>query len=157
MKGESVLRLEGVVTEQAHLSILGSLPHVGSTESLDMEFRLNRDLRFPPGKSMEDADEVQVALGCSLNGESEAAARAQGCPLWAHVQVVGHFIVENVPIHEREQMLLVNAVAIIFPYLRATLASLTSMCGLPAVTLPVFNVAAAFEDQVEEIRSLEEQ
>lgn len=146
MKGASVLRLEGIVTEKAHLSILDSISQMSSGETLQIEFQLSRDMRLPSGQTIADAREVQVVLGCMLNGANEAEARANGYPLWARVEVVGTFNVEEVPVPEREQMLSVNAVAIIFPYLRASLSALSSMCGIPAVTLPVFNVAAVFSD-----------
>lgn len=149
MTGESVLRLNGVVTDEAHLLILDPGTALNPTSPSEAEFQLSRTVLLPPGKSIADAEEAQIVLGCKLNGDTEEEAREKKHPFWVHVQVVGHFDISQVRVEERRQMLLINAVAIVFPYLRATLSALTSVCGLPPVTLPTFNVPALFQDHPE--------
>lgn len=147
MNGESVLRLKGIVTDEAHVIIIDPAALLVPLQSYEAEFQLSRSVRLAQGKDINDAEEAQVILGCKLNGDTEGEARENGRPFWVHVQVVGHFDISQVDVKEREQMLLINAVAIVFPYLRAAMSALTSVCGLPPVTLPVFNVPAVFRDQ----------
>lgn len=58
--------------------------------------------------------------------------------------------VELMAIFETESdidMLVDNATAIMYPYLRNVITGITSICNIPPIVLPVININKMFEDQ----------
>lgn len=69
-------------------------------------------------------------------------------PFNIEVMIEGIFLLENV--EDALKAMKINAVAILFPYLRATLSLLTTMMNINPVTLPTINLVAMFEKDEEE-------
>ena len=81
-------------------------------------------------------DEYEIELNIELNQED--------LPFDATVCVTGSFRYMGAPDMSKRMQL--NAVAILYPYLRATLSLLTTLAEMPPLRLPTVNVAQMFAD-----------
>lgn len=89
-----------------------------------------------------DADRAQVELRAVLGGN-------KGDPYRLDVIVGGVFNTKNFEDDPRKLDFMKNGtLAILFPYLRSTLASLTSIAGVNISFLPVVNTRKFFGDQI---------
>lgn len=63
------------------------------------------------------------------------------------VDITGHFVLADDSGDEefREQIINQNTVAILFPFLRTIVASLTTTANVSALMLPIINLSAAFD------------
>lgn len=88
------------------------------------------------------SDHYDVTLGILIRGSEEKPIPFEIC-----VELTGHFQAEFTDESEkvRQQLTNQNTVAILFPFLRATVASLTLAANIPPVLLPVINLAGAFD------------
>lgn len=68
-------------------------------------------------------------------------------PFHTKISIEGIFELEDWENQEKLTYVLNNASAILFPYLRTTLSSVTQISGLPTYTLPVINIAKYFENR----------
>lgn len=68
-------------------------------------------------------------------------------PFSAKVVIKGFFHIENEP--DAMQRIELNGTSILFPYLRSTLTTLTSLSNIPSLILPTFNIAQMFKDSGE--------
>lgn len=106
----------------------------GSPEArLDLD--INYDVDFMV--SVDNENTGIVLLECGVNSNKEF----QKVPFAIEVSIVGFFSVEKGKIQEY----FVNAVSVLFPYLRAHISTLTSISGIPPVTLPSINVIKLLE------------
>ena len=80
-------------------------------------------------------DQYDIQLNLLINEET--------LPFSAKVSVIGHF--QNKGIQDIENALQVNATAILYPYVRATMSMLTNLAQVPSVNLPTINLAKMFE------------
>ncbi|WP_320051958.1 protein-export chaperone SecB [uncultured Acetobacteroides sp.] len=72
------------------------------------------------------------------------------------ISTVGLFTTSFVEGDEKfESYLYTNAPAILFPYIRAAIASITAQCGIPPVRLPLMNLTE-FGQKLKESRTIEE-
>ncbi len=67
-------------------------------------------------------------------------------PFYVEVILVGHFTV-NGNTDNIDQMMKVNAAAILYPYVRSTLSTMTNLAGIPPITLPTLNIAQMFQNE----------
>jgi preprotein translocase subunit SecB len=75
----------------------------------------------------------------------------------ANVQALGHFSFdpEGDP-DSLDKLLTLNTVAIVFPYVRAYIGSLTALSGLPTVLAPTYNLISLAEPLRQAIEEVEE-
>lgn len=105
-----------------------------------------RDFQVTPMFKREIAtlpdDCYDVTLGIIIRGTDENPIPFELC-----VELTGHFKATFVNESEqtKKQLTTQNTVAILFPFLRSTVASLTLAANIPPVLLPVINLAGAFE------------
>ena len=78
-------------------------------------------------------------------------------PFIARVSIEGHFSMENVP--NPQESMKINATAILFPYLRASLTQLTALANLPPLVIPTYNIVDMFtaKDLEDQAKVLEDQ
>lgn len=62
------------------------------------------------------------------------------------IDSIGYFNFENVDRDSLSNFLYVNAPAILFPYLRAYISSLTTLSGIRPITLPTLNLTSLRDD-----------
>lgn len=103
----------------------------------DLDFNINVDLD-------RDHNIAVVTLGCIINNNFESANK----PLYLEVVLQGIFTFES-DIEEKflENLLTTNAVAIIFPYMRAIVGNISVNSGIPPIILPIMNVVELLKQQ----------
>ncbi|MBQ8537185.1 MAG: protein-export chaperone SecB [Clostridia bacterium] len=86
-------------------------------------------------------DEVfLVTMNVKIGSEEDSKM-----PFVAEVELVGKFKTKNV--QDAESAMRTNGLAILYPYVRATLSSLTLAANRPPVVLPTINIVKMLEDQ----------
>ena len=103
------------------------------------EIRLDLNVKYDVDfmVSVDNESSGIVLLECGVNSNEEF----KDVPFVIEVTIVGFFSVEK----GRIQEYFVNAVSVLFPYLRAHISTLTSISGIPSVTLPSINVIKLLE------------
>ena len=89
-----------------------------------------------------DQDNCEVSLRFIIQDSKECPA-----PFTMTAVVTGAFKLKDWEKKDNNDLINMNAVAIMFPFLRALIATITSNANIPAVVLPVFNVIAYFENE----------
>ena len=72
-------------------------------------------------------------------------------PFYLSVEVIGFFEVIEEEIHRVKQFAEINSVAILFPYVRALISTITANANIPPVILPPINVAGMMTN-IEEVK-----
>lgn len=106
---------------------------------LSIGFKSAGKLDFEKGK-------FNLELGIFISDSTEA--------LKIEIDSVGYFNFENLDRDSLSNFLFVNAPAILFPYLRAYISSLTTLSGIRPIVLPTLNLTSLREDlesNVEEV------
>ena len=88
-------------------------------------------------------DNVEVKLRMDIVSTSEKPA-----PFTLHISMVGEFLLTMPEDNEklRSQLLNENTVAIMFPFLRSAVSTLTTTANFPPLLLPIINLASIFSD-----------
>lgn len=95
------------------------------------------------GCNVERQDnKIDVYLSCVIRNDGKRTV----CPFDATVRLAGHYE-ENRDEECKDYDLTPNAIAILYPYLRSTLSSLTMLGGVMPYLLPAININALLEDQ----------
>lgn len=110
-------------------------PNFNDNTETRLNLNINYDVDFMV--SVDNENSGIVLLECGVNSKEEF----QDVPFVIKVSIVGFFSVEQGKIQEY----FVNAVSVLFPYLRAHISTLTSISGIPSVTLPSINVVKLLE------------
>lgn len=84
-----------------------------------------------------NADEYEVTIGVEL--------KQNNLPFIAELAITGKFKYDGSL--DADKMLKINAVAIMYPYVRATLSMMTTLAAVPPVIIPTINLAQMFEKE----------
>lgn len=106
----------------------------------DSDQPLGLEVDFDADISVTSEDNTAgVSLQCTVNKEYLSTNK----PFYLRIVILGSFTYEtNLDGKELENLLTTNALAIIFPYLRAAISTITVNCGgIPPIVLPTFNIA----------------
>jgi preprotein translocase subunit SecB len=106
---------------------------------LSVGFKSEGKLDFEKGK-------FNLELGIFISDSTEA--------LKIEIDSIGFFNFENLDRESLSNFLYVNAPALLFPYLRAYISSLTTLSGIRPITLPTLNLTslrADLESNIEEV------
>lgn len=103
----------------------------GTTEQIVLEPSFSRTIK------QAGSEEYDVTIGVKLEQND--------LPFEARLSLTGRFKCEDVS--DVPKMLKVNAVAILYPYVRATLSMLTTIAAVPPVIVPTINLAKMFEQE----------
>lgn len=98
---------------------------------LSVGFKSEGKLDFEKGK-------FNLELGIFISDSTEA--------LKIEIDSIGYFNFENLDKDSLSNFLFVNAPAILFPYLRAYISSLTTLSGIRPIILPTLNLTSLRED-----------
>lgn len=79
--------------------------------------------------------EHKVTIGVRLDQEN--------LPFNAELEITGRFEYDGEL--DVDKLLKINAVSIMYPYVRATLSMMTTIAGIPPVIIPTINLAQMFE------------
>jgi len=109
------------------------------------EFKIKPELQLSVADVGEDACHVKLSFSLKSTEGNEL-------PFDMNVTMTGHFRFCADETGEeadlREKVMRENTVAIMFPFLRSIVASLTATANIPPLVLPVINIVKAFEDGV---------
>lgn len=97
-------------------------------EEVELQFNFDAQIHISPEK-----DKAIVDLTCAVFDEQ---FNANAAPFYMKLSMKGVFECSDLEIEHFQ----VNAVAILLPFMRATMASYTIQTGLPAVIIPPINV-----------------
>lgn len=92
----------------------------------------------PKGKLDFDKGKFNLELGIFISDSTET--------LKIEIESIGYFSFENFDKKSLSNFLFVNAPAILFPYLRAYISSLTTLSGIKPIVLPTLNLTSLRED-----------
>ena len=76
-------------------------------------------------------------------------------PFSMFLDVTGTFKLDNIDKENRETFAEVNAVAILFPYLRSLVSTYTANSNIPALILPPINIIKLIENQENRFKNIE--
>ena len=101
-------------------------------EPLDIAFKLGHDYQI-------NKNNMTVQLGVRIFDDAEK----NDYPFEMKVDIEGLFSFEG---HVDGEKFLPNALAILYPYVRAIISSYTSLANIPPLTLPTININKYLED-----------
>ena len=135
--------------EKAHRGVIQFLGY----RMIDLRYHCNGDYEIPNGepieysfsfqKKIERPSEQNLLVFLRTNvfiGDDENAA-----PYFISLELVGSFE-SDIDIRPQWET---NALAILFPYARSILSSVTAQTGLPPVVLPTVNISQMFKNAEE--------
>lgn len=98
----------------------------------------NHDLTFSVSIliNAEDDHKGIIRLGCNVNEENESES-----PFAISLVMMGEFHTSDKPFEEY----VVNAISLLFPYLRTYISTLTSMSGVEPLIIPAINIYELLE------------
>ncbi len=92
----------------------------------------------------EDQNNAFVSLSCTVFPE----AKIKGYPFTLNVEMVGAFSYDpTIPQELRDSLVSENALAIMFPYMRSMISSVTASAGIPPLVLPAINISKYIANQ----------
>ena len=118
----------------------------------EMAFKLNEVYDFSKKQSVKlnqsftrsitkiDHDVCDVSLTFTISDTEDTPM-----PFTMRVKITGTFQLKEWEKEDNIDFIKTNAVAIMYPFLRALVATITSNANIPSYILPVFNIAAYFE------------
>ncbi len=95
--------------------------------------------RFKHEVTEQEGNRYDVTVSMEIASSEERPA-----PFDLRVSLVGHFVItheEGIAEEVRANAIQKNTLTILFPFLRAAVASLTSAANIPSLILPVMNFA----------------
>jgi preprotein translocase subunit SecB len=93
----------------------------------------------PKGIVNKEQKTYQLQLGAKIEDKTKA--------LNVEIEAVANFIFDTqIDEDTLKSMFFINAPALLFPYLRAYISSLTALSGLKPITLPTFNLTGLGKD-----------
>lgn len=110
---------------------LFELNQANEVGELSVGFKSEGKLDFEKGK-------FNLDLGIFISDSTET--------LKIEIDSIGYFNFENLDRDSLSNFLFVNAPAILFPYLRAYISSLTTLSGIRPIILPTLNLTSLRED-----------
>ena len=121
---------------------------------ISIEFQVNPDFANKKTSFMIEPElliEVQkgekfgaVNISCAVFTDKKEAY-----PFNLSVKMQGAFLMDEVPEEKADDVLNQNAVAIMYPYLRSAITSITQAANIKPLVLPIINVAKSTEPQEE--------
>ena len=88
----------------------------------------------PQGVIYQSESRFQLTLNINIENENKTAI--------IEVSAVADFIYENIEPDKFDAYLFLNGPALLFPYIRAYISTLTTLSGIKSVTLPTLNLVS---------------
>ncbi|MDE7439390.1 MAG: protein-export chaperone SecB [Clostridia bacterium] len=130
MESNSVLKLLNYKVNQIHFDL--------NSDFDGKEFNVKPTFKKEINKI--DADKAKVVLKIAMNSTKEAPA-----PFTLQIIISGIFELKDWE-NSNSEIMKVNTVAILFPFLRSLLATVTCNAAVPPYVLPVLNINALLDD-----------
>lgn len=114
-------RFLNYIVEESSLSISGSISSTNMEINLDLGLTVNRD-----------TSTNKLTIAAEIKDENEI--------FFMKVKIAGYFDDKDCSDEQRNKFLCFNAPAILFPYLRAFVSSVTGQAGIAQVIIPTINL-----------------
>lgn len=108
-------------------------------QSVKLNFDINRNIEY-----IEDGSNTMLV---TLIVEIFKDAEKENYPFSMNVSITGHFELNEISMEKREVFAEVNAVAILFPYIRSLISTFTANVNVAPLILPAINVVKLIEDK----------
>lgn len=126
----SILRFNQYVVDE--ISFKNNENFIKKDEKMSIIFNIEKDVK-------KTENNIEVKLMTTIFKEAEK----NNYPFEMKVVLTGYFTVEN---NEKNINLEPNAIAILFPYIRAIVSTYTASANVPPLILPAINVNKLIED-----------
>jgi preprotein translocase subunit SecB len=126
---KSVLRFSNYIVNEAHFIINENFQ--GNGTSIPIDFDVKNDIEYEADKKS-----ANVTLTVKIFDKM----KDKNYPFYFEVKLTGFFQVENAEIPEEKMLIESNAIAILFPYIRALISSYTANSNVSPLILPPINV-----------------
>lgn len=108
-------------------------------QNVSVKFNLSRNVEY-----MDDEDNTMlVSLIVSVFEDAEE----NNYPFSLKINMTGIFELDDIHESERESFAEVNAVAILFPYIRSLISTITANVNVPPLILPPINVVNLIKEE----------
>ncbi len=106
--------------------------------SNELSIKINLDAKTPPHSNLPE-----LKLDVIISDKNEK--------MNIHVSMTGYFAMDNFDSNTLNEFLAFNAPAILFPYIRAYVSSMTALSGMRPVVLPTINLHGVGETLLKEL------
>jgi len=108
--------------------------HIVKKEGQEVSGNIHLDFN-PRGKILKNQNLYNILLGITIHDDDES--------IKANVEAIGYFeFSDSIDQDTLDNLFYVNAPAILFPYIRAYISTLTNLSGIETVTLPTINLSS---------------
>ncbi|SHJ99661.1 preprotein translocase subunit SecB [Hathewaya proteolytica DSM 3090] len=134
MKKNSVLKFTDYVVDEIIFK-----NNYSDEESFNIDFDIDSNVNFKDETNFELHMVVELFKSLDIS------------PFKMRVKVTGFFQIESMEAGKKENFVKQNAVAILFPYVRALISNYTALCNVPPLILPPINVVEYIKNKSSEI------
>jgi preprotein translocase subunit SecB len=124
----------------------------GNLRLIESHFKLNTDFRHAKNESVEISCQINISHkkeDKTINVTVSVASADKNQPFNFEAALVGTFKFSKLPPkRDLEKIVHVNCAAIIFPYVRETIADLTRRANIPPFHMEPINFVALYENQM---------
>ncbi|MDQ6420668.1 protein-export chaperone SecB [Paenibacillus sp. LHD-117] len=144
---QSVLQFRNYVVNSVEFHVNHEF---NADESVDLDFQVSREIEF--------VEDEAIILLVTLNVAIFKNAIERNYPFSMNISVTGFFEVDGANGEQKQGLAEVNAVAILFPYIRALVTTYTANANINPLVLPPINIVKMIESQarIEQIDKLVE-
>ena len=108
--------------------------HMVKKEGQEVSGNIHLDFN-PRGEILKDQNLYKILLGIIINDDDAS--------IKINVEAIGYFeFSDSIDQNTLNNLFFVNAPAILFPYIRAYISTLTNLSGIETVTLPTINLSS---------------
>ena len=108
--------------------------HIVKKEGQEVSGNIHLDFN-PRGEILKDQNLYKILLGIIINDDDAS--------IKINVEAIGYFeFSDSIDQNTLNNLFFVNAPAILFPYIRAYISTLTNLSGIETVTLPTINLSS---------------
>lgn len=120
----------------------------------DIDYRINQhfeeknvSVKFNLSRNVEYLDDEDNTMLVSLIISVFEDAEENNYPFSLKINMTGIFELDDIHESERESFAEVNAVAILFPYIRSLISTITANVNVPPLILPPINVVNLIKEE----------
>jgi len=120
---------------------------------VEAQFSLNPKFNFPAGKPISVSSSFDIQYGVNndnmVNVVSNVFSSNENQPFTYNISLLGQFKFEEMPDKDiLDKIVHINCAAILFPYIRETIADLTRRAGVPPFHLSPVNLVNAYSAKI---------
>jgi preprotein translocase subunit SecB len=134
---KSALKFSNYAVNEIHFN-LNSAYTKNESNQVPISFDMDKSITY---------DEAENSALLTLNVRIFENAKGNNYPFQFNVITTGYFQVANIHDQKERNLVETNAIAILFPYIRALITSFTANANIPPLILPPINVVKFMQDK----------